>query len=518
MVTTKRYRGGQSTGRGAILAVGAALVLLGAPRLVHAQGIHAAQRMFEQREYPRAALAFYDIMASEANPEMRDRAQVYLAETMRRMNLWAPALFYYRNIFELGRQNRYYLNAVEGLLDIQRESHDPVLIPTLLSAYLDNAGMSQLDPLKISDINYMVGELSYRQQRDVEAVAFLREIPNDSPRYPHANYLLGLLALRANDATEALHRFDRVILHISEAKPSPERKRLRDLAILAMARAEYGAGRYREASTHYKRVPMFSDFWFNALVENAWALFQQGEYGMALGELQSASAPYFSKRHLPEANVIAATTFFANCQWDRVRREVRDFQTTYGPMLEALKGYLASERSGADIYRDLLEGGAGHYPLEIARDVRRVKRFKDFYFMVQHIEWERRVAPRVPAWRGTELAQVAGEVIDAQGAELLAAVGAWVQTQLQNRLNALQNFQNQINILDFEVTDAERVWLEQGQEILKGRRARLPRPKIPSDQWQHWEFDSEYWRDELGYIQHTIATECFESGAEKSAN
>jgi hypothetical protein len=62
--------------------------------------------------------------------------------------------------------------------------------------------------------------------------------------------------------------------------------------------------------------------------------------------------------------------------------------------------------------------------------------------------------------------------------------------------------------LDFEVADAERKWLEQGKEILKGRRARLPRPDIPNDQWQHWKFAREYWRDELGFYRHTIRSEC----------
>ena len=73
----------------------------------------------------------------------------------------------------------------------------------------------------------------------------------------------------------------------------------------------------------------------------------------------------------------------------------------------------------------------------------------------------------------------------------------------------LRNFEAQINILDFEVADAERQWLEQGKEILKGRRARLPRPDIPNDQWQHWSFDREYWKDELGFIQHSLRSECF---------
>ena len=59
-----------------------------------------------------------------------------------------------------------------------------------------------------------------------------------------------------------------------------------------------------------------------------------------------------------------------------------------------------------------------------------------------------------------------------------------------------------------KVTDAEAEWLAQGREILKGRRRRLPRPEIPTDQWQHWNFDGEYWKGELGYFHHSIRSEC----------
>ena len=111
-------------------------------------------------------------------------------------------------------------------------------------------------------------------------------------------------------------------------------------------------------------------------------------------------------------------------------------------------------------------------------------------------------------WRGTRLAEDLSAIIQQQLEGLEPVVGVWVKRQLVNRMAMLQNFQSQVELLDFEVTDAEAEWLAQGREILKGRRRRLPRPDIPNDQWQHWGFNGEYWKGELGYYQHALGDEC----------
>ena len=40
------------------------------------------------------------------------------------MDLLVPGMFYFRDIFEVGRANRYYLNAIEGLMTVQEKLHD----------------------------------------------------------------------------------------------------------------------------------------------------------------------------------------------------------------------------------------------------------------------------------------------------------------------------------------------------------------------------------------------------------
>ncbi|MEO0814784.1 MAG: hypothetical protein AAFY60_18115, partial [Myxococcota bacterium] len=236
--------------------------------------------------------------------------------------------------------------------------------------------------------------------------------------------------------------------------------------------------------------------------------YQERNFGESLGALESVMSPYFAKRHVPEAYVIQGTSYFSYCQWDRVRRSVDRYKQIYEPMKGQLDAYLSSPRDAAQYLDDVIAGGRGQYAEEIAREVRRVGWFTDFYFMFRHLEWQRDALAEIREWRGSRFKEDIGQMIDDKVQNARAFAGAWVRQRLQFHAVNMKNFQNQIDILDFELTDAERQWLEAGREILKGRRAQLPRPEIPTDQWQHWSISKEYWKDELGYYQHTLESEC----------
>ena len=100
--------------------------------------------------------------------------------------------------------------------------------------------------------------------------------------------------------------------------------------------------------------------------------------GRTLGDLQSVTSPYFSKRHIPEAYLIQATTFFYLCQWDRVKRALGKFKEIYDPMTAQVKDFLKKKQKPYRYYEDVVNDGNGKFSVELAREVRRSKRFKDY--------------------------------------------------------------------------------------------------------------------------------------------
>lgn len=489
-----------------VLVVGIGVLVGGQ---LEAQSLDQALQLYKDKAYADAAFGFYDVLQNDPNPDRRDQAEIYLAESLRKSRLLVPALFYYTDLFKAGRTNRFYLNAVEGLLRVQEDLHDVIWVPNLINEYLDAEGFGQLDPDRIAQINYLIGELSFRQGKNQDAALFLEYVPSESPLRNKALFLRSLLAVRAKAPQNAQVFLENILKRIEPTDTDDESARIRNLALIALARNAYGMGQYEQATQYYRTIPRFSDAWFTALYENAWAHFRKEEYGKALGEIESVMSPYFAKRHVPEAYVLRATAYFANCQWDRVRRTIVRFKDRYATMLSTLKSYLGEAKKPGAYYDDVVATGAGHFADELAREVRRIRRFKDYHYMLKHMQWERAHMDTMPLWIGTRLAKDMRVILETHQDGTKQVAGMWAKRRLRELLVELEHFQAQINILDFEVADAERNWLEQGKEILKGRRARLPRPDIPNDQWQHWGVGDEYWKDEIGFVQHTLQSECF---------
>ncbi|MBC7793967.1 MAG: hypothetical protein H7Z43_09675 [Clostridia bacterium] len=478
----------------------------------YAQDLQKGLAAYESGELSEAAVYFYDVLSRDNVEDRRDTAEIYLADALKRLGLHVPAYFYYRDIFEAGPVNRFYVSSIAGLLDVRDALRDHLYVPVAISEHFDANAFANLDRVQTDQINYMVGELSFRQREYGEAQKLLESVSAQSIDYLKARYLLGVLSARDGDNLGAKNYFLAVQNAPKIRDNDPVADRERNLALVAAARVSYASGDYNGALDLYESVPRETDAWFTSIYESAWAYFRTGDYGRALGAVESSFSPYFAKHHVPEAYVVRATTFFVNCQWDRVRTTYATYNARYEPMRKQHGVYLGQERAPATYFRDVVADGAGRYDAVLAREVRRSQRFKDFNFAFEHMRWEVDVVARNPTWGSQRLGRDLSHIIEEQRSELENALGRYVLAQLKYAGENLENFSTQMRILDFEVTDAERQWLEQGREILKENRKRLPRPEIPSDAWQHWSKNSEIWLDEVGYYRHTIRSECLKQG------
>ena len=114
-------------------------------------------------------------------------------------------------------------------------------------------------------------------------------------------------------------------------------------------------------------------------------------------------------------------------------------------MLNDLKAYLEEKRASEEFYRDVVAGGNGKFSEELAREVRRTKRFINYHYMLTQIAWEEKELATHPTWAGTRLATDLEAIIVQHREELEPVVGVWVKRQMVNRQAMLQNFQSQIN-------------------------------------------------------------------------
>jgi tetratricopeptide (TPR) repeat protein len=506
-----------------------------------AQNIDKAIGAFKKGDYEVAAAQFYAVLRFEAEEEGDvAEAQYGLAKSFEKLGLPLAALKYYEDILKVGNDHPHFDKAVEGLLTVGDQLDDDLKTPQIFDSIYNaqnEVALRKMNPEVIQRVHYVLGRFSFNRGNFKDAREFLGTVKPGNPRYPHAQYLLGLVRLGVGRADNYAPKYDQAIEHFEKARDAIPKdtkdaklRQLRDLASLGLARTYYEqayqldeedpkrAEGLRLSQSEFQRVPRFSEAWAAALFERAWADTVRNDYGRALGALHSLRAPYFDDRFYPEAKILQAIIYYYNCQWDRVNAILDETKATYEPMIKQVNGIVSSNLANDEWYpllqKSLKPNGktsSDLLPKAVAYAVTQDPKFKKMESFLREIDREARVFERNDTFKrsdmGREMTDFANDTRDAY----LALIGKFMRTKVNDIASELDGITTRAGIIALETKTAEEDWLEQGREIDASlKRKRLPRPFIPDDTFQFWWFRNEYWIDELGYYQYTIKSECFE--------
>ena len=222
-----------------------------------AVSLEEAKKLYEKGEYAQAIPAFYALASNTQGAELRGQIHTYLAESLSAMKLHVPALYYFTKVFRRGNKTPYYLQSVSGLLKTQQALKDPVFVPNLLNKNLNPQAFATLKPAEISQINFLVGELFFRQAKLEDARRFLTFVPEGTLYNVRAQVLLGLISAREGKSKEALTFFEQAVTS-GKKLGTEEGKRLADVARIQSARVTYGQGNYEGAlGLLLRRIALF---------------------------------------------------------------------------------------------------------------------------------------------------------------------------------------------------------------------------------------------------------------------
>jgi tetratricopeptide (TPR) repeat protein len=511
------------------------ILMLSMPFSASAQDLDRAIEDFNNGAYHEAIAGFYEVLKYGENRGDRNDARYYMARAMLNENLNFSALAFLREIILDGPRNRHYVSAIGYLLEAGDRLRDDYNVPNIINREYGDS-FRDLKDVVLDRVNMLIAQVLYRQDKLDDALGFLDAeagVPPGSSEAPAARYLGGLIAIRNNDLESALSLFQDALKEASAARKAGRTEysdRVYRQTVLGIARVYYELGSrlgpetaegrkaLQQSALHFRMVPRFTSDWGDAIFERGWVHFQLSEYGKSLGSVHSLSAPFFSENaQHAEAHVLKMTNYFYNCQWDRVRRSLGEFQGTFGQTVSKLEAFLASKpQEAGDIwwYEQLRESIAGEastavIPQVIARTVAANNRYARLSYFLTAMGKEANALRAVDLFKG----ELAGELLtamdEAKGA-LEPFMGRLVRSKLRRQLVIVQNMSSQADIIEIQTGLEEANWLDQQREIEFAMRKRLPRPFVPSDKFQYWPFRGEYWLDELGFYEYAIKSECVE--------
>lgn len=495
---------------------------LAAPSVSVAQAdLTPAIQAYNANQFDRAALYLHDFIAQSGATADRAKAEFYLGQTLQKMGLNQSALYTFANILKEGPAHPFYVQAVEGIVEVAEVLEDDLFVPSLFDKEY-NDEFQRLRPENLQKINYMVGVVSYRAGRLEDAEAFLGVVPPTSTYFARARYLLGIVAIAKGQQSgnlegasqEALGYFNEVLtLQNRQDRPYVELAELRDLSRLGMARTYYGLGDYTNAVKYYEEVPRFSPYWDQALFENGWARFFDDDYGGALGTLQALHAPQFAGAFQPESWTLKSTIYYVACLYDEANDALNIYAQNYTTIPDRVQPLLDESRE-LNFYWSLIADPKQRtrLPRSVYTYLANNKRVKGFRAYINKLEAERRALQSAGPLRNSPLQTEMLEVIQQQQNILENVAGRFIRSRLDDAVGTIRHFDAQAEIIKFETAKAEKERLERGSAF-EDRLAsqKLERPVIPAEDWEYWNFQNEFWLDEIGYYQFTLKNACAEA-------
>lgn len=479
-----------------------------------------AIRAYNQEQYDRAALHLYNFISSSGQGGDRARAEFYLAQTLEKLNFHESAKFHYGEIVNGGPNHPYYVPAVEGLIQVAEMVDDDVIVPALLNREYNEA-FTRLRPEFLNKANYFVGLVAQRGGNLEEAEAFLLTIPEDSSYFARARYLLGIVQIQKGQTAGTLEALDEAseialayfnqVLGL-EGSRYVDLRDLHDLARLGLARTYYGLGDYEQAVKYYEEIPRFSRYWDDALFENGWARFMNDDYGGSLGTLQALHAPQFAGAFQPESWTLKATVYYTACLYEEAKEALDAYTSNYSQYVRTMEPILATDRE-ASYYYKLISDSAERQklPRAVYNHLAANRRVAGFNRYIAQLDAEIAGISSLAAFRGSPLREELIQVARQQKNLLENVAGNFIKNRLANALDLVQHFDAQSEIIRFETTKAETEQLESGLDVQAHLSSQEHfRPRIPAEDWEYWNFQGEYWIDEIGYYQFTLKSGCVE--------
>ena len=358
--------------------------------------------------------------------------------------------------------------------------------------------------------NALVADTREALEKCVEHAA---QVSSASALYLKSVYLKGVCQYELGQFEEAVATFKDVVRQTKTGRWANHP--LREEAFFSLARTHYAFKQFRAAIFYYSRISRDSPGWLDALFESSWAYFRLADYEKALGNLVTLHAPFFVDEYFPESHILKAVTYYENCRYPEALAILGEFEGQYGPLRDELDRLTKDAKTPEDYFELLrkLESTRNASPLTV-RLVTLAKTDRNLSLLTQsarELEGEdKRINAAKGALAGTALQKELAAAVTKRRAELTQEAGAVARAKLQAERDELKGLSSQLLRIKFEVTKREKEGLE---AELRGEKQSVElggyryTTAVPDD-YEYWPFEGEYWRDELGTYEYTLAKGC----------
>jgi hypothetical protein len=493
--------------------------------------VHELVQSLEEAQLPRSADALLSSLAADASPEVRAAAQEELAaravkdpaaqSLLSRVQVGAklpPALALVLARDHLERalqispfdQASSFTGVPEGpALQAASVETSPQPLDKELASEM-GAPAQPAEDKKRPQAREEAPKATPEALRELDAARSLAaQVPAGDAAEPGAHEVAGLAALAENDDAAATKEFVAIAM-LPVRRGDAAGEALRDKAYLELARLAYAAGDDAQATDLYNRVSRNRPEWLDALFEASWSRFRTAQDELALGNLLTLHAPFFTNRFFPESFVLKALVFYQNCRYADARVSLAEFERRYLPLHQGLTSTLAA-LPNAQAATDFL--GRGPVALQgvepgAREEVGRIEQSPDIAATLQAAAQLAREIDSLDQkpFRRSRLVERLSPAARAARLAFLEDAGRKFVSRVDSERAQLRELLGQSLRISYEIAGREKD-LAASPEGAASTVVRNERQQ-PQDDEEVWPFQDEYWRDELGNYRYQLGRKC----------
>jgi len=445
------------------------------------------------------------VMAVIDNPEwdMFDgEAHARLATMLKNFDLPYAALVAYTKALEADPEGvGSEANKAVELADVVGDQ--AILEPV----FANNLGLD-VDDATRSRMAYLAARENHRSGNLPTAAAMLKLVKPNDPYYPEAKALEGVILSLQDRHGDALAPLQIALAVGNRAKREGIFK---SVVNMNLARAYYAAENFAQASYYWAQIERGDAKWLDAQFERAWAHFRLEDMNGTLGLLQNHVSPYFSDRYYPEAAMLRLYSLFLLCKFPEASAQLEAFQAQYRPQQQELMATASlSPAQLFDAVRRHIEGQATDLPPMVSAAFENEDRIRDSIVAVTSAEEEMGRLRNVSA---NVFAQVASEWVSARRETIIANEGGRILNRIQAMEAELSEMLGNSDVTKLDLMQMEARLYERASFTgkLPESKRRVKRQVRARVQERLWDWQGEYWADEIGYYKIDTKPECPEN-------
>lgn len=284
-----------------------------------------------------------------------------------------------------------------------------------------------------------------------------------------------------------------------------------EICLVNKARHLFKAEEYKESLEAYNKIPKKSYKWPYLLLEKAWVYYQMGDYNRALGLLTTYKSPLLDTYFFPEAEYLAALSYFRLCLYEDSLTIINQFYKVYRPRFQALDSVLRKNKNSQNYFYNLMfkpgEELKKHeeFVRHILTRMKKQTRFSlDFNAIFKINQEMKRIAQNEKPVIKKMLLPHLGEVKE----NMINKINYNAKTDIFQFLEGVPFLSSELFKLNLEIISRKKDLVYANKKLIADR-SRGDYNNVKRTKFEYfWTFQGAFWADELGDYSLGLKSNC----------